>query len=156
MIEVPAAALMADKLGREADFLSIGTNDLIQYLLAVDRANENVAHLYQPLNPAVLRTLGYLVRAAQSARVPLELCGEMAGDPIQAISIVGLGVRTLSLAPASIPLIKNAVRSIELARVRAVLREAVKLASSSEVEELLSNELPRQAPRFFEALSSQG
>lgn len=156
MIEVPAAALMADRLGAEADFLSVGTNDLIQLLLAVDRANENVAHLYQPLHPAVLRTIGYLARAADSAGVPVELCGEMAADPIQAIALVGLGLRTLSLVPASIPLINHAVRSIEVSRVRSVMRQAVRLASSSEVEELLSRELPRQAPRFFEALSSQG
>src|SRR5262249_22207566 len=108
MIEVPAAALMADVFAREADYLSVGTNDLIQYMLAVDRANENVAHLYQPLHPAILRALGYLVRIAAVARVPLELCGEMAADPFQAVALVGLGVRTLSLVPAAIPRVKNA------------------------------------------------
>ncbi|MCI0487264.1 MAG: phosphoenolpyruvate--protein phosphotransferase [Blastocatellia bacterium] len=156
MIEVPAAAMMADLFAREVDFLSIGTNDLIQYLLAVDRANENVAHLYQPLHPAVLRTISFLVRAAKSARVPIELCGEMASDPIHAIVLIGLGIRTLSLAPASIPLIKNAVRSIELARVRSLIKDAMKLASAAEVEEMLARELPRQAPRFFAAWPSRG
>src|SRR6185436_18397728 len=117
MIEAPAAALMADVFAREADFLSVGTNDLIQYILAVDRTNENVAHLYQPLHPAVLRTIAFVVRAAETASVPLELCGEMAADPVQAIALIGLGIRTLSLVPASIPLVKNAVRSIELERV---------------------------------------
>src|SRR6185503_492028 len=142
MIEVPAAALMADLFAREADFLSIGTNDLIQYILAVDRANENVAHLYQPLNPAVLRTIAHLVRAAETEQVPLELCGEMAADPIQAIALIGLGIRTLSLVPASIPLVKNAVRSVELERVKSLMKDAMKLASSAEVEELLARELP--------------
>jgi phosphotransferase system enzyme I (PtsI) len=135
--------------------LIIGTNDLIQYILAVDRANENVAHLYQPLNPAVLRTIAHLVRAAETAQVPLELCGEMAADPIQAIALIGLGIRTLSLVPASIPLVKNAVRSVELERVKSLMKEAMKLASSAEVEELLARELPRQAPRFFAAWASQ-
>ena len=155
MIEVPAAALLADGIAREADFLSIGTNDLIQYLLAVDRVNENVAHLYQPLHPAVLRTIAYVVRAADANGVPLELCGEMAADPLLAIALIGLGVRTLSMVPASIPLIKNAIRSVELDRVRALMADAVKLASWVEVRELLTRELPRQAPRFFAAWSPQ-
>jgi phosphotransferase system enzyme I (PtsI) len=156
MIEVPAAALMADLFAREADFLSIGTNDLIQYIMAVDRANENVAHLYQPLNPAVLRTIAHLVRAAETTQVPLELCGEMAADPVHAIALIGLGIRTLSLVPASIPLVKNAVRSVELERVKSLMKDAIKLASSAEVEELLARELPLQAPRFFAALATQG
>ena len=155
MIEVPAAAMMADLFAREADFLSIGTNDLTQYMLAVDRANENVAHLYQPLHPAILRTLGYLVRVAETAKVPLELCGEMAANPVQAIALIGLGIRTLSLVPASIPLVKNAVRSIRLERVQSLMKDAMKLASSAEVEELLARELPRQAPQFFAAWTSQ-
>ncbi len=155
MIEVPSAALMADVVAREADFLSIGTNDLIQYLLAVDRVNENVAHLYQPLHPAVLRTIAYVVRAADATGVPLELCGEMAADPLLAIALIGLGVRTLSMVPASIPLIKNAIRSVELDRVRALMSDAVKLSSWIEVKELLTRELPRQAPRFFAAWSPQ-
>jgi phosphotransferase system enzyme I (PtsI) len=151
MIEVPAAALMADVLAREADFLSVGTNDLIQYMLAVDRANENVAHLYQPLHPAILRTMAHLVRAAATAGVPLEVCGEMAADPLQVVALVGLGIRTLSLVPASIPLVKTAVRAVEEARVRQLMSEAMKLTSSNEVEDLLKRELPRQAPRFFTA-----
>ncbi|HSE37937.1 MAG TPA: phosphoenolpyruvate--protein phosphotransferase [Blastocatellia bacterium] len=149
MIEVPAAAMMADVFAREADFLSVGTNDLIQYILAVDRANENVAHLYQPLHPAVLRTIAHLVRTAESQQVPLELCGEMAADPLQAVALIGLGIRTLSLAPGSIPLVKNAIRSVELDRVRSLMKDAMRLTSSTEVEELLARELPRQAPRFF-------
>ncbi|HKA20046.1 MAG TPA: phosphoenolpyruvate--protein phosphotransferase [Blastocatellia bacterium] len=155
MIEVPAAALMADVFAREADFLSVGTNDLIQYILAVDRANENVAHLYQPLHPAILRTIAYLVRVAETQRVSLELCGEMAADPLQAIAVVGLGIRTLSLVPGSIPLVKNAIRSVELERARSLMKDAMKLTTTKEVEELLASELPRQAPRFFAAWSSK-
>jgi phosphotransferase system enzyme I (PtsI) len=156
MIEVPAAAMMADLFAREADFLCIGTNDLIQYLLAVDRANENVAYLYQPLHPALLRTVQHLVRAAAAEKVPLELCGEMAANPVQAIALIGLGIRAMSLVPASIPLIKNAIRAVEKAQVHALMKEAMKLASASEVEELLARELPRQAPQFFAALAAQG
>ena len=155
MIEVPAAALMADVFARETDFLSVGTNDLIQYILAVDRANENVAHLYQPLHPAVLRSIAHLVRTAESQQVPLELCGEMAADPLQAIALIGLGVRTLSIAPASIPLVKNAIRSVELERVRELMKDAMRLTSSNEVEDLLARELPRQAPRFFATWSAR-
>src|SRR5262249_3328036 len=151
MIEVPAAALMVDLFARESDFLSIGTNDLIQYLLAVDRANGNVAHLYQPLHPAVLRTINWLSRAAREARVPIELCGEMAADPIQAIVLIGLGIRTLSLAPPSIPLVKRGVRSIECKAVASLMKDALKLGTATEVEDLLKRELPRQAPRFFSA-----
>ncbi|HET9528931.1 MAG TPA: phosphoenolpyruvate--protein phosphotransferase [Blastocatellia bacterium] len=149
MIEVPAAAMMADVLAREADFLSVGTNDLIQYMLAVDRTNENVAHLYQPLHPAILRTVAHLVRVAETAGVPLEICGEMAADPVQAVALVGLGIRTLSLVPASIPLVKTAIRAVHHARVRQLMSEAMKLTSRTEVEELLTRELPRQAPQFF-------
>lgn len=153
MIEVPAAAMMADIFAREADFFSVGTNDLIQYLLAVDRANENVAYLYQPLHPAVLRTIAQLVRVAETTQVPLEVCGEMAANPIQAIALIGLGIRTMSLVPASIPLIKNAIKSIEAAGIRALMGKAMTLASASEVEDLLMKELPLQAPQFFAALS---
>jgi phosphoenolpyruvate-protein phosphotransferase (PTS system enzyme I) len=155
MIEVPAAALMADHFAREADFLSVGTNDLIQYLLAVDRTNENVAHLYQPLHPAVLRTIADLVRVSEAASVPLEVCGEMAANPVQAIALLGLGVRTLSLVPTSIPLIKNAIRSVEISHVTSLLNDAMKLSSAGEVEELLTRQLSLQAPKLAAALASR-
>ena len=155
MIEVPAAAMLADIFAQEADFLCVGTNDLIQYLLAVDRANGNVAYLYQPLHPALLRTLAHVVQIAETVQVPLELCGEMAANPVQAIALVGLGIRSLSLVPASIPLIKNAIRAVEEARVRDLMSDALKLVTASEVEELLARELPLLAPRFFSSLTAQ-
>jgi phosphotransferase system enzyme I (PtsI) len=151
MIEIPAAALMADLFAREADFLSVGTNDLVQYMLAVDRVNENVAHLYQPLHPAVLRVVGRLVSVAEAEQVPLEVCGEMAADPLHAIALIGLGIRSLSLAPASIPMVKSAIRSVEFSRVRELMEEARKLSSAREVEALLAREFPSHAPRFFAA-----
>jgi phosphotransferase system enzyme I (PtsI) len=151
MIEVPAAVLMAETFAREVDFLSVGTNDLIQYMLAVDRVNENVAHLYQPLHPAILRVIGHLVKVAASAHIPVEVCGEMAADPVQAIALIGIGIRTLSLTPASIPVVKSAIRSVRLDRVSEVMDEAKKLSSASEVESLLARELSSHAPEFFSA-----
>ena len=102
MIEIPGAALAADALAAEADFFAIGTNDLIQYTLAIDRGDEQVAHLYNPLHPAVLRLIQFAVEAALRARKPVCLCGEMAGDPRYTALLLGLGIRDLSMAPANI------------------------------------------------------
>ncbi|MEZ5331303.1 MAG: phosphoenolpyruvate--protein phosphotransferase [Thermoanaerobaculia bacterium] len=120
MIEVPAAAVIADRIAREVDFLSIGSNDLIQYSLAVDRNNEHVAHLYQPHHPAVLRMLRGIVDAAARADVPLSLCGEMAGDPAVTPLLLGLGLTRLSVAPLALPEIKSRLRSLEVPTLRRV------------------------------------
>jgi phosphotransferase system enzyme I (PtsI) len=112
MIEVPAAALSADALAREVDFFAIGTNDLTQYALAIDRTDEAVAHLYDPLHPAVLRLIHFATGAAQAARIPVSLCGEMAGDPRLTALLFGLGVRELSMAAYAIPAVKQRVRRI--------------------------------------------
>src|SRR6185503_17733106 len=98
-----SAAMTADLLAREVDFFSIGTNDLIQYLLAVDRADPRVASLYEPLHPAVLRTIRAVVKAAAEQSLPLSVCGEMAADPVAALVLVGLGVRDLSMTASAIP-----------------------------------------------------
>src|SRR6185436_1097504 len=105
--------------------------------------------------PALSQNGPPLVRVAETVQVPLEVCGEMAANPVQAIALIGLGVRSLSLVPAAIPLIKNAIRAIDESRVRDLMSEALKLFTASEVEELLARELPRQAPRFFSALTAQ-
>ena len=116
MIETPAAAMTADLLAREVDFLSIGTNDLIQYALAVDRGNPSVSGLYEPLHPAVLRMIRFVVRAAKAASIPLSLCGEMAASPELVPTLLGLGLRELSCPPRAVPRVREAIRTTEIAR----------------------------------------
>jgi phosphotransferase system enzyme I (PtsI) len=114
MIEVPSAALVADLLARESDFFSVGTNDLIQYTLAIDRSNEHVAFMYEPLDPAVLRLLQRVALAANEAKIGLAMCGEMAGDPLYAAILLGLGFQYLSMNVAAIPWVKKVVRSVRM------------------------------------------
>jgi phosphotransferase system enzyme I (PtsI) len=125
MIEIPGAALAADALAAEADFFAIGTNDLIQYTLAIDRGDEQVAYLYNPLHPAVLRLIQFAVEAALRARIPVSLCGEMAGDPRFTALLLGLGIRDLSMAPSKIGRVKQRVRSLDMMaatrRARAIM-----------------------------------
>ena len=109
MIEIPAAALQADKLAAACDFFSLGTNDLVQYTFAVDRGNEAVAHLYQPLHPAVLRLIDGVVQAARRHDIPVCVCGEMASDPLAALILVGLGIRRLSMSANLIPRVKELI-----------------------------------------------
>jgi phosphotransferase system enzyme I (PtsI) len=114
MIEIPSAAMVADLLAREADFFSVGTNDLIQYTLAIDRQNEHVAYMYEPLDPAVLRLLHRVSEAAHHENIPLAMCGEMAGDPLYAAILLGMGFQHLSMNVASIPWVKRVVRSVRM------------------------------------------
>ncbi|MDD9903581.1 MAG: phosphoenolpyruvate--protein phosphotransferase [Rhodospirillaceae bacterium] len=128
MIEVPGAALAADALARVSDFFAIGTNDLTMYTLAIDRADEQVAHLYNPLHPAVLRLIQFTAEAALRARIPFSVCGEIAGDPRYTALLLGLGVRDLSMAAGSLPRVKQRVRSLELTaatvRAQAIMEQA--------------------------------
>lgn len=141
-VEVPSAAVVADRLASEVDFFSVGTNDLIQYLLAVDRTDPRVSGLYEPLHPAVLRTLAGIAGAASAALRPLSVCGEMAGQPLQAVLLVGLGFRELSMAPSAIPRVKEALRAVPAAQARALALRALELGSGSEIEALVAEELP--------------
>jgi phosphotransferase system enzyme I (PtsI) len=134
MIEVPSAALTADLLAREADFFSVGTNDLIQYCLAVDRTDERVLHLYEPLHPALLRTLRLIERAARRRGTPLSLCGEMAADPALLALLIGLGIRDFSMTPSAIPLSKQIIRNLRVDDARQVARRALRCATAADVE----------------------
>ncbi len=114
MIEIPSAAMIADLLAREVNFFSVGTNDLIQYTLAIDRQNEHVAYMYEPLDPAVLRLLQRVATAAREAKISLAMCGEMAGDPLYAAILLGMGFQSLSMNVASIPWVKKVIRSVRM------------------------------------------
>jgi phosphotransferase system enzyme I (PtsI) len=128
MIEVPGAALAADALAAEADFFAIGTNDLIQYTLAIDRSDEQVAHLYNPLHPAVLRLIQFAIEAASRRGMPISVCGEMAGEPRFSALLLGLGLRNLSMAPRNIPRVKQRIRSLDMVaatrRARAIMDQS--------------------------------
>ena len=113
MIEVPGAALAADALAQASDFFAIGSNDLTMYTLAIDRADEHVAHLYNPLHPAVLRLIQFSADAARRARIPVTICGEMAGDPRFTALLLGLGFREMSMTPSSIPRVKQRIRGLD-------------------------------------------
>jgi phosphotransferase system enzyme I (PtsI) len=125
MIEIPSAAVIADLLATRCDFFSVGTNDLIQYLLAVDRGNMRTAHLYEPTHPAVLRTLKTIFDAAHEARIPVSVCGEMAGDPVMVPLLLGLGADDLSIAPAGLTVVKYLVQHMRMADAVKLAREAL-------------------------------
>jgi len=133
MIEVPAAALIADALARRCAFFSVGTNDLTQYTLAVDRGNERVAQLYDPLHPAVLRLIDTTVQAAERAGIPVSVCGEMAGDALAVPLLVGLGISELSATPSAIPVVKEIVRALDVGAVAGDARAALQAGSAREV-----------------------
>jgi phosphotransferase system enzyme I (PtsI) len=149
MIEVPSAAILADLVAREADFFSIGTNDLTQYTLAADRTNEEVAALYNPGDPAVLRLIDLVVQAADKHDVAVNVCGEMGGEPMYTMLLLGLGVRQLSVTPHNIPEIKKIVRSITLEEAGQVAREALRLETARDVNNYLRDKARRVLPEVF-------
>jgi phosphotransferase system enzyme I (PtsI) len=142
MIEIPSAAMIADLLAREVDFFSVGTNDLIQYTLAIDRQNEHVAYMYEPLDPAVLRLLQSVSVAARNAGIRLAMCGEMAGDPLYAAILLGMGFEQLSMNVASIPWVKKVVRSVRM-------QDAVELAALV-MQQPTAAQARKTAERFME------
>ncbi len=143
MIEIPAAAYTADLLAREVDFFTIGTNDLIQYCLAVDRADERVSLLYEPLHPAILRMIVMVRRAAARRRIPLSLCGEMASDPALLALLVGLGLTEFSMTPGAIPVAKQVLADAHSAELRAMGRRTLRMATVDEIERELLASLAR-------------
>jgi phosphotransferase system enzyme I (PtsI) len=135
MIEVPAAAAVSDKMAKEVDYFSIGTNDLIQYYLAVDRTNELVSHLFKPLHPSVLRLLKFIIKSAHKAGIEVSVCGEMSADPLSALVLLGLGIRKFSMNPIFIPRIKRALRSVECQNIEKIVRKAMTFKTAHEIEE---------------------
>jgi phosphotransferase system enzyme I (PtsI) len=141
MIEVPSAALTIDLLAGEADFVSIGTNDLIQYCLAVDRTDDRVSQLYEPLHPAIVRVLRHVARGGARRGRPVAVCGEMAADPVLLPMLAGLGLREFSMTPAAIPVAKQVVRGLRLAETRKLAVKVLKAATAAEVERVLAESL---------------
>lgn len=149
MVETPSAALMCDLFAKEVDFFSIGTNDLTQYTLAVDRGNERVASLFSPTNPAVLRLVKDVIRAGQRYDVPVSLCGEVAGDPMYALLLLGLGLRTFSCAPPAIPEIKKVVRSVTLGQAYQLSRRVMSFETDKETINFLRTEVRKILPEAY-------
>ena len=150
MIEVPSAALLASAFAREVDFFSIGTNDLVQYTLAVDRTNERVAHLYTPAHPAVLKLIRDVSRASRKHTVDLSCCGESAGDPAFAMLLIGLGVRTLSVTPNALPGLKRLIRGVSAGQCERIAKRAMSFDSESEVSIYLRDKLRKVLPDAFD------
>ena len=148
MLETPAAALAADRLARECNFFSIGTNDLIQYSLAIDRGNRDVAYLYRPLHLGVLRLIQAAVEGARSAGIEISMCGEMAGDPINALVLLALGLDTLSMNPADIPPVKRVLRGARLRDARELLEAAMSFSSVDEIERFVHEQMRKRFPQL--------
>ncbi|NOY13096.1 MAG: phosphoenolpyruvate--protein phosphotransferase [Deltaproteobacteria bacterium] len=150
MVETPSAVLLAPFLAEEVDFFSVGTNDLIQYCLAVDRGNEYVAYLYEPMHPAILRALEAVCRAANDAGISVGLCGEMAGDPLYALVLLGLGFHELSMNPASIPRVKRILRKVSRRDGERLLTTLLRLKTAKEVSACLDKEMRKCLPGIFD------
>lgn len=154
MIEVPSAVLMADALAREVSFFSIGSNDLIQYSLGIDRTNKYVAHLFQPLHPAIIRSIKRTVDVAKEAGIPVSMCGEMAGDPFCVPILIGMGVNTLSLSPNAAPGIKRMIRMLEYRECKALLEEVLKNSSVKENNKVVRERIYDKIPEELQFYSS--
>lgn len=139
MVEVPSAAVMTKDFAAEVDFLSIGTNDLIQYLMAVDRGNDLVSELYQEFNPVVIRTLKFIIDDARKSKKPVSICGEMAADTLAIPVLIGLGLEELSISPATIPYAKRIIRNFEFKRAKKLVDKCLKMQTEKEIEEAVQN-----------------
>ena len=148
MMETPSAVAEADLLAREVDFFSIGTNDLIQYSLAIDRTNEQVSYLYEPLHPGVLRMLRQVADAGRAQKIRVAICGEMAGDPFYTAVLMGLGLEELSMSPYSIPRIKRMIRMIDLGEARTLADRLLGVPTGSEIASLLTKKMEEWFPDF--------
>jgi phosphoenolpyruvate-protein phosphotransferase (PTS system enzyme I) len=148
MVEVPSAVMMMDRFVHEVDFFSIGTNDLIQYALAVDRNNKDVANLYTGSDPAIIRLIDMAVSTANQHEVPISMCGQMCGNPIYTMLLLGLGLRSLSVTPAVIPEIKQVCRRVSMTDCNRVAERAMQLESARDVRTYLKEELSKILPEI--------
>jgi phosphotransferase system enzyme I (PtsI) len=146
MIEIPSASVTADLLAREVDFFSIGTNDLIQYALAVDRINEHVSYLYEPLHPAILRIVRGVVQSAHQIGIPVAICGEMAAEPAYALVLLGLGLDEFSMNPVSIPKVKKMFRTSRFEETRSLVEQLFQFPTASEIECFVRNWMAERFP----------
>ena len=137
MVEVPSVALLADKYAKEVDFFAIGSNDLVQYTLAVDRTNSKVSHLYQPANPAVINLIKNIVSAGKKYNLPVSICGEIAGDTKYTVLLIGLGLRELSMNSVLIPAVKQVVRSISCEKAEKAVLPLLEMDTADEIEKAL-------------------
>jgi phosphotransferase system enzyme I (PtsI) len=149
MIEVPSAVLTADRIANEVDFLELGTNDLVQYTLAVDRGNDTVSEWFRTLHPAVLFGIKRSLEAAEKTQIPVIVCGEMASTPAYAVLLLGLGARDLSMTPALIPRIRNTLSQIDTSESRLIVEQCLTCATADEVEEIVRVEFRRRWPNLF-------
>jgi len=149
MIEVPAAAVLIESIIQEVDYVSIGTNDLIQYYLAVDRGNEAVSYLFKPHHPAVLELLAHVIKTVNKFDKEVAVCGEMAADPLSAIILLGLGLRNFSMNPIFIPRVKKALREVETSTAEEAVKQALKLKTATEIEEFMIEAIIRKHPQAF-------
>jgi phosphotransferase system enzyme I (PtsI) len=149
MIEVPSAAVVVDLIAREVDFLSIGTNDLIQYSLAIDRVNEHVAYLYEPLHPAIMRMIKHVMTVAHEANIPAAMCGEVAGDPLYAAALMGLGLREFSMNAVSVPRVKRVIREVTIEDSKRLARDILVLSTAREIEEYTKDYMRSMFPDEF-------
>jgi phosphotransferase system enzyme I (PtsI) len=150
MIEIPSASIIADLLAREVNFFSIGTNDLIQYALAIDRVNEHVSYLYEPLHPAILRMIQAVVRAGEQKGIPVAICGEMAAEPAYVMVLMGLGLQEFSMNPISIPKVKRLLRMSRFEETQALAEDVSQYSTASEIEghvrQWMAERFPEEVP----------